>query len=266
MRAEAVSADAPLCSVIMPAYRCEDVIAQSVASVQRQSEPNWELLIVDDCSPDGTYEKALRLAADDPRIRVFRTTGNAGPAAARNTALDNARGRYAAFLDSDDLWLPEKLSRQIAFMRGKKAAFSCTAYDRVREDGTVINRVTPFEKADYDKVLYYANPVGNSTAMIDRQVLGDLRAPLIRKRNDFALWLRALKKTDYVYGMGECLAQYRVRVSSVSSNKLDLIRYQWQLYREVEKLSLGKSALAFAGLAYTKLTHPTWHGAGRKDL
>ena len=188
------------------------------------------------------------------------------PAAARNIALDNATGRYAAFLDSDDVWLPEKLARQVAFMEKKKAAFSCTSYDRVDEDGTVLNRVTPFEKADYDKVLFYANPVGNSTAMIDRQVLGDLRAPMIRKRNDFALWLAALKKTDYVYGMSECLARYRVRKSSVSSNKMNLVRYQWRLYRDVEKLGPGKLILAFAGLAYVQAFRPTWHGAGRKDL
>ena len=266
MNAEAAGSPAPLVSVIMPAYRCADVIERSVGSVQAQTLGDWELLLVDDCSPDGTYEKALLLAKQDDRIHVFRTPGNSGPAVARNIALENARGRYAAFLDSDDRWLPEKLSRQIAFMREKNAAFSCTAYDRVAEDGTVLQHVTPFEKADYNKVLYYANPVGNSTAMIDREVLGALRVPMIRKRNDFALWLEALKITDYAYGMKECLAQYSVRESSVSSNKLDLVRYQWQLYREVEGLSLGKTLRAFAGLAYIKIAHPTWHGAGRKDL
>ena len=264
MSCDEISPGAPLVSVIMPAYRCADVLIESVTSVQAQTVEDWELLIVDDCSPDDTFALANKLAAEDPRIRVFQTPGNAGPAAARNMALENATGRYAAFLDSDDLWLPEKLARQIAFMREKGAAFSCTAYDRVAEDGTVLNRVTPFEKADYNKVLYYANPVGNSTAMIDRMMLGSLRVPMIRKRNDFALWLAALKKTDYVYGMRECLARYRVREDSVSSRKTDLVRYQWQLYRRVEKLSLGRTFLAFAGLAYTKLTHPTWHGAGRK--
>ena len=172
---------------------------------------------------------------------------------------------YRAFLDSDDEWLPEKLERQIAFMRKKNAAFSCTAYDRVDENGNVLNRVTPFEKADYGKVLFYANPVGNSTAMFDRETLGDLRVPAIRKRNDFALWLAALKVTDYVYGMSDCLARYTVRVSSVSSNKRRLIRYQWQLYRQVEHLSLARTLWAFTGLVYIKLAHPTWRGERRKD-
>ena len=265
MNESTVNSTAPMVSVIMPAYRSGDVIRRSVGSVQSQTVEDWELLIVDDCSPDDTYGKLLDLSAEDGRIRVFRTPVNSGPAAARNIALENARGRYAAFLDSDDCWLSEKLERQIGFMRDKKAAFSCTAYDRISEDGTILGRVTPFEKADYKKVLYYANPVGNSTAMIDRELLGDLRVPAIRKRNDFALWLAALKVTDYVYGMKECLAQYTVRSGSVSGNKADLLRYQWQLYREVEGLDMGRTLLAFAGLAYTKLAHPTWHGAGRKD-
>ena len=257
----------PLVSVIMPAYRCADTLTESVGSVQVQTMADWELLIVDDCSPDATFALACELAAGDGRIRVLQTPGNAGPAAARNLALDNARGRYAAFLDSDDLWLPEKLEKQLDFMRRKDAAFSCTAYDRITESGEVLGRVTPFARADYDKVLFYANPVGNSTAMFDREAVGEVRVPPIRKRNDFALWLSVLKKIPYVYGMDECLARYRVRTDSVSSDKLGLLRYQWQLYRDVEGLSLPKTALAFAGLGYTQLFHPTWHGRkGGEDL
>ena len=265
MSDDTVFAAAPLVSVIMPAYRGGDIIGRSIGSVQSQTVGDWELLVVDDCSPDDTYERLLGFSENDSRIRVFRTPMNSGPAAARNIALENARGRYAAFLDSDDLWMIDKLERQIAFMSETRAAFSCTAYDRVSEDGTVLGRVTPYEKADYRKVLYYANPVGNCTAMIDRKVLGGLRVPMIRKRNDFALWLQALKITDYVYGMKDCLAQYTVRSKSVSSNKADLLRYQWQLYREVEGLDMGRTLLAFAGLAYTQIAHPTWRGAGRKD-
>ena len=255
----------PLVSVIMPAYNSSGSLKRSVGSVKAQTVSDWELLIVDDCSSDGTYDAALALSREDRRVRAFCTERNSGPAVARNIALENARGRYAAFLDSDDEWLPEKLERQIAFMRKKNAAFSCTAYDRVDENGNVLNRVTPFEKADYGKVLFYANPVGNSTAMFDRETLGDLRVPEIRKRNDFALWLAALKVTDYVYGMSDCLARYTVRVSSVSSNKRRLIRYQWQLYRQVEHLSLARTLWAFTGLVYIKLAHPTWRGERRKD-
>lgn len=251
-----------LVSIIMPAYCCSKYLPLSVASVQAQTWQNWELLIADDCSPDDTYETASRLAEHDPRIRVLRTAGNSGPAAARNLALSNARGSYVAFLDSDDLWKPEKLSRQIAFMGRTGARFSCTAYDRISQDGsTILGRVTPFKKADYNKVLYMANPVGNSTAVYDRDALGEFRVPHIRKRNDFALWLSILKKTDYVWGMGECLACYRVQENSVSSNKIDLLKYQWELYRHVEGLSLPKTVLAFAGLCYIKTFHPTWRTA-----
>ena len=248
-----------LVSIVMPTYCCGDYLADSVASVRAQTWTDWELLMVDDCSPDGTYELAQKLAAEDDRIRLFQTPANSGPAAARNMALENARGKYVAFLDSDDLWKPEKLEKQIAFMERTGAKFSCTAYDRVSQDGkTVLVRVTPFKKSDYNKVLYMANPVGNSTAMYDREALGEFRVPPIRKRNDFALWLAVLKKTDYAWGMGECLGCYRVRETSVSSDKIDLLRYQWELYRHIEGLNLLQVAGAFLGLAYIKTFHPTW--------
>ena len=259
MRDSFSGASGALVSIVMPAYRDGELLRRSVASIQAQTWERWELLLVDDCSPDDTFAVAKALSAEDGRIRAFQTPCNSGPAAARNVALENARGKYVAFLDSDDLWLPDKLERQIAFMESVGAAFSCTAYDRISEDGTrVLGRVTPYPKADYRKVLYTANPVGNSTVIYDREVLGEVRVPPIRKRNDFALWLSILKKTDYVWGMEDCLARYRVRENSVSSNKRDLMRYQWELYRKVEGLDLGRTALAFAGLAYNKLFHPTW--------
>lgn len=249
----------PLVSVIMPAYKCSALLRESAASVQAQTMPDWELLIVDDGSPDDTYDTACQLALQDPRIRAFQTPGNAGPGEARNIALANARGKYAAFLDSDDLWLPEKLERQIAFMGKKNARFSCTAYDRVDESGTLLGRVWPFPEADYRKVLYTGNPVGNSTAMFLREGLEAVRVPPIRKRNDFALWLKILHTVPKVYGLQESLAVYRVRKSSVSSNKRKLIAYQWKLYRKIEGLGIARSALAMAGVFWCKLTHPTWH-------
>ena len=255
-----------LVSIVMPTYCSGRFLPDSVESVLGQTWQRWELLIVDDCSPDDTFETAKALAARDGRIRLLRTPANSGPAAARNLALENAAGNYIAFLDSDDLWKPEKLQRQIAFMERTGAKFSCTAYDRISEDGErILGRVTPFKKADYNKVLYMANPVGNSTAMFDRAALGEIRVPLIRKRNDFALWLAILKKTDYAWGMGDCLACYRVRENSVSSGKIDLLRYQWELYRHVEGLNLFQVALAFGGLAYIKLFHPTWRTAPREE-
>ena len=248
-----------LVSIVMPTYCCGEYLRESVASVRAQSWENWELLMVDDCSPDDTYALAQELASADGRIRLFKTPVNSGPYAARNIALENARGKYVAFLDSDDLWKRDKLAKQIAFMERTGAKFSCTAYDRISQDGkTILGRVTPFAKADYNKVLYLANPVGNSTAMYDREALGEFRVPPIRKRNDFALWLSILKKTDYVWGLDECLACYRVRENSVSSRKGKLLRYQWELYRRIEGLDLARTALAFAGLAYNKLFHPTW--------
>ena len=260
MEERSVNQTGPLVSIVTPIYRCGNVLADTVASVQAQTMPDWELLLVDDCSGDGTYAVAEALAREDSRIVLLQTERNLGPAGSRNMALDRARGKYLAFLDGDDLWKPEKLEKQIAFMRQTGAHFSCTAYDRVAGDGkTVLGRVTPFPKADYKKVLYYANPVGNSTVLLERDTLGDTRIPEIRKRNDFALWLAVLKKTDYVYGMQECLGCYRLQEGSVSSKKLDLLKYQWQLYTKVEKLNALQVAGAFAGLCYIKAFHPTWH-------
>lgn len=248
-----------LVSVIMPAYNCAPFLKQSVESVKNQTYGNWELLLVDDGSTDGTAALAEGLAAEDGRIHVFHTKGRQGPAVARNTALENASGEYAAFLDSDDLWLPEKLEKQLAFMQQTGADFSCTGYMRISEDGKqILGKVRPFPKADYNKVFYMANPVGNSTAIFRRTGLEDIRVPMIRKRNDFALWLAVLKRVDFAYGMSDFLGCYRVRQESVSSNKWNLLKYQWELYHHIEKKNIAQCALAFLGLAYIKIFHPTW--------
>ena len=253
-------------SVVMPAYNCARWLYESVESVRAQTYTDWELLLVDDGSTDDTSIIAAELAHGDGRIRLFHTAGRQGPAAARNLALDNATGEYVAFLDADDFWLPEKLERQLLFMHENNAAFSCTAYRRVSAaTGETLGFVCPFPKADYKKVLYYANPVGNSTAMYRREGLTDLRVPAIRKRNDFALWLSLLKRVDFAWGLAECLGGYRVRVDSVSADKWALLRYQWQLYRNVEKLNLYQCAQAFLGLAYIKVFHPTWRMPMKKE-
>lgn len=232
----------PRVSVIMPTYNCGRFIAKSIQSVIDQTVTDWELMIVDDCSTDNTGEMVELFAKGDLRIHYMRLAQNGGPAAARNEGLRRASGRYIAFLDSDDIWVSDKLERQIAFMEKTGAKFSATAYDQIDESGAPLPTVClPPHRTDYRTMLLLSNPIGNSTVMFDQNALGKFETPLIRKRNDFALWLKILKRTPVCAGMDDVLTHYRVRTNSVSSNKLAQAKYHWQLYREIEKLGILQS-------------------------
>lgn len=244
-----------LVSVIMPTYNCERFIEQSVQSVIGQTVKDWELLIVDDGSTDRTYDVLKPYLDRYPAIHYTKLSGNCGPAVARTEALRQAVGKYVAFLDSDDVWMPEKLERQITFMEENGAVFSCTAYGQMDEEGADIGLIcTPPKKTDYKKMLRLSNPIGNLTVMYNQEKLGKYEVPDIKKRNDFALWLRILRDTPECAGMPEVLGKYRVREQSVSSNKLQQAKYHWQLYHEVEKLSWLKSVWAMGCWAWVKGT------------
>lgn len=243
-----------LVSVIMPTYNCARFIEESIKSVADQTVSDWELIIVDDCSTDDTYQVLLPWMEKYPNIRYHCLEKNGGPAVARSVAMRMSTGKYLAFLDSDDLWTEDKLEKQIKFMEETDSLFSCTAYRLMKEDGTLENMMrVPPKKTSYASMLMLANPVGNSTVIYNREVLGEFQVPLIKKRNDFALWLLILKHTKYCHGMPDVLAHYRLRKVSVSSSKSKLIKFQWQLYREVEKLSLLKSLFAMFCWAVTKV-------------
>ena len=232
----------PLVSVIMPTYNCAKFIAESVKSVLAQTLTGWELQIVDDCSKDNTYEVLTPYLEKYPNIHYYRLEKNGGPQAARTEAMRRAVGRYIAFFDSDDLWSSDKLEKQVAFMQRTGAQFSCTAYEQMDENGVKKHiAFFPPENCDYRKMLRLSNPIGNTTVMYDQDALGKFEVPNIKKRNDFALWLKILKNCDYCYGMQEILATYRVRTNSVSSNKIIQAKYHWQLYYEIEKLGPIKS-------------------------
>ena len=237
-----MKAGTPLVSIIMPTYNCGAYIEDSIRSVIAQTVTDWELQIVDDCSTDNTREVVERLAAQEKCIHYTCFSRNQGPAAARTEALRRADGKYIAFLDSDDLWEPDKLERQLAFMEKTGAKFSATAYDQFDESGTPLPTVClPPHKTTYRKMLLLSNPIGNSTVMYDQSALGKFEVPPIRKRNDFALWLKILRTTPYCMGMDDILTHYRVRTNSVSSNKLAQAKYHWKLYWEIEGLGILKS-------------------------
>lgn len=245
-----------LVSIVMPTYNCGRYIAQSIDSVLAQTVTDWELLIVDDCSTDNTAEIVGEYTQKYPNIHYACLEKNGGPAVARTEAMRRANGKYIAFLDSDDLWVPEKLARQIDFMQKNKAAFSCTAYRWMDADGNALDTVCyPHKKTNYMKCVCLSNPIGNLTVMYDQEALGKFEVPSIRKRNDFALWLQILKKTDCCYGMQENLATYRLgRKDSVSQNKLGQARYHWQLYHEIEGHNLLRSAFEMGCWAFVKGT------------
>lgn len=240
-------------SIIMPTYNCGKFIAQTIKTVIDQTYSNWELLIVDDCSKDDTEQVVSSF--EDSRIKYYKLEKNSGAAVARNTAMKYANGEYMAFLDSDDLWKKDKLEKQLKFMKDNNYDFTCTAYEHVDEQGNKTGKIIKTKKkADYNRILLDC-PVGNSTVMYNVAALGKFEVPNIRKRNDDALWLQMLKKEKYIYGMNEVLMEYRIRANSISSNKFGLVKYHWQLYREIEHLSVLRSAFHVCWWGIIKLFH-----------
>lgn len=242
-----------LVSVIMPTYNCGRFITETIHSIQAQTYENWEIEIVDDCSADDTKEIVAALMERDSRIHYHCLEVNSGAAVARTEAMKRARGEYMAFCDSDDLWMPEKLERQLSFMNENGYAFSCTAYEQIDEQGQSLNRVIKtVKKTDYNRLLLDC-PVGNSTVMYNVGMMGKFEVPNIRKRNDDALWLQMLKKEKYIWGMPDVLMRYRIRSNSISSNKLKVIKYHWILYRDIEHLSVVRSAFHICFWCFLKV-------------
>lgn len=241
-------------SVIMPTYNCGRFIASSIESVLAQTVHDWEIQIVDDCSTDNTEEIIQPYLETYRTIHYYKLPGNRGPAVARTEAIKRASGKYIAFLDSDDLWMPEKLEKQIRFMEEKQAAFSCTAYACIDGYGRDIHMIrVPPEKTDYKKMIRLSNPVGNLTVMYNQEKLGKYEVPMIEKRNDFALWLKILHDETYCYGMPDILALYRMgRPGSVSYNKLKQAKYHWELYRKIEKHGVLRSMYEVGCWAFVK--------------
>ncbi len=230
-----------LVSIITPTYNCAEFIARTLDTVIAQTYKNWEMIIVDDCSSDNTKEIVEEYIKKDSRIKYHLLEENSGAAVARTTAMNLAKGSYMAFLDSDDIWMPDKLERQIKWMNDNNYAFSCTAYEHIDEKDNSLNKVIKtVEKTDYNRLLLDC-PVGNSSVMYDVEKMGKFEVPNIRKRNDDALWLKMLKQEKYIWGMPEVLMKYRVRENSISSNKIKVIKYHWILYREIEHLSVFRS-------------------------
>lgn len=248
-----------LVTVITPSYNSSEFISSTILSVLSQTYINWEMIIIDDCSVDSSREIIEEFIKKDKRIKLIKLAENSGAAVARNRGIKESKGRYIAFLDSDDVWHSDKLKLQLEFMQKNNYPFTFTAYRKVDENNVYLGKMGVPNKVCYSDLLKMCS-IGCLTSVYDTNYFGKIYMPLIRKRQDLGLWLKLLKKIDYAYGLNDVLADYRVRDGSISSNKLKVSSYTWRLYREVEGLGLIKSSYYFSnyairGLLRTKLPY-----------
>ena len=219
-----------LVSIFMPSYNTGRFIAETIQSVLAQSYENWELLIVDDCSPDNTDDVVAQFV--DSRIKYFKNEKNSGAAVSRNCALREAKGRWIAFLDSDDLWQPTKLEKQIEFMEENGCAFSYTNYCEINEDSTPRGITVTGPKRITKAGMYAYCWPGCLTVMYDAERIGLVQIADIKKNNDYAMWLQICPKAD-CYLLDEDLGAYRKRSGSISrQGYMTLIKWHYKLFRE----------------------------------
>ncbi|MFF4578394.1 glycosyltransferase family 2 protein [Streptomyces sp. NPDC001373] len=251
----------PLVSVVMPVYNSAATLGAAVRSVLSQTHSDLELLVTDDKSSDGSLDLLMEFARQDERVKPESAPDQGGAGRARNLAIERARGDYVAFLDSDDLWLPKKTERQIEFAAMGDAPLTFTSYYKMDADydgesadfipnGRVVRAR---EHVDYHAMLV-RDYIGALTAMYDRNVLGTRLMPEMRKRQDYALWLSIMRDGADARGLAEPLAVYRShQAGSLSSNKLSLVPYNWELYRQHEGLSVHRATRALAGAVWQSL-------------
>ena len=251
--------DKGLVSIIMPSYNCGRYVEESIHSVQAQTYQNWELVFVDDCSEDDTLAKALAMKERDSRIIVFQNLHHRGVAVTRNIALQKTNGRWIAFLDSDDLWEPTKLERQIAFMTENGYHFSCHRYVKIDEEskefGVMVSSKNPIGKYG---LLTCCWP-GCLTVMYDFSVVGLIQIDDIKNNTDTAMWLKVVRKAN-CYLLPEILAKYRLRSDSITPKTLwQRILAHYPLFRVAEKMNPVASTfwvvMNVFGNAYKKLRY-----------
>jgi glycosyltransferase involved in cell wall biosynthesis len=224
-----------LVSIIMPSYNCGKYVEETIRSVQAQTYQNWEIIFMDDCSTDDTISKVSEMKDKDKRIHLYQNICNAGAAVSRNNALCEAKGKWIAFLDSDDIWEPEKLERQIKFMEENDYAFSYTGYQEIDSDSNPTGMFISGPKHVTKQGMYNFCWPGCLTVMYDREKIGLIQIKDIKKNNDYAMWLKVCKKAD-CYLLDECLAKYRRgRAGSVSSHSVvTMIGWHYKLWNEAE--------------------------------
>jgi teichuronic acid biosynthesis glycosyltransferase TuaG len=253
-------------SIVTPAFNAARFIRETMESVQAQTFSHWEMIIVDDFSQDDTCEIVEKKAKEDSRIHLIRLSENGGPNAARNAAMQAANGRYVAFLDADDMWLPQKLERQLAFMQERDIAFSFTQYRKLSETGSACSDVVTIpESIDY-RGLLKNTAIGCLTTMVDREKTGPfgvnrgdygvarwlsvLKLGIAVRDDDYLYWLHLLKRGFIAFGLQEDLARYRIVKSSMSRDKTKAALWMWNVYRNVENLNLPYAGWCFVNYAW----------------
>ena len=239
-----------LVSIIMPSYNTGRFIKETIESVLAQSYPVWELIIVDDCSTDNTDDVVNQYLADE-RIHYIKNDTNSGAAVSRNRALRGAKGKWIAFLDSDDLWEPDKLQKQISFMRDNGYHFSYTNYIEIDEESKANGKSVTGPKRISKHGMYNYCWMGCLTVMYDADTVGLIQIADIKKNNDYAMWLKVCKKAN-CYLLNQTLARYRKRSGSISNHGyMKLVKWHYKLYREAEnKNPISSFVLTFRNLFF----------------
>ncbi|MDG1733769.1 MAG: glycosyltransferase [Thalassotalea sp.] len=245
--------DKPSVSIIMATFNSSLYLLETVQSIINQSYEDWELLITDDCSTDDTYEHLLKLAKQHENIYVMKNSVNSGAAVARNNSIDKSKGRYIAFLDSDDLWYPEKLKHHLSFIEQNSAALSFTSYALINEHSEPLDKVVDKEDLgwiNYEDLLRKKATLGCSTVVVDRKKIGDFKMPSLRTGQDYATWLQLIKISGAALHYPKVLTSYRITPGSISRNKIKKAKRQWQIYRVQERLNVFKATICFCYYAF----------------
>lgn len=228
----------PKVSIIMPVFNAKKYIDESIASVICQTYDDWELILIDDYSTDGTYEYLLESYEENPKIKLLRNLVNSGAGASRNLGLQSASGQFIAFLDADDIWLPFKLEKQLAFMLNRESAIVHTSYSFINESGGPISgRVNVSKHVNLNSYMRNTE-IGMSTVLINKEIMGNFEFPSIRIHEDASLWLEILGRGLTADGLNEVLVNYRVRKGQLSGNKIVAALNTFKLYASVKELPI----------------------------
>lgn len=239
----------PTVSIITATFNSQRFVKETIDSILAQTYTDWELIITDDESSDSTIDILESYSRMDKRIKIYRLKTNSGAGVARNNSIKHSQGRYIAFCDSDDQWMPNKLQKQIDFMTLYDCALTYSSYKLINEIGDKLGQVLAKKSLNYKEMLRN-NYIGCLTAIYDTDKVGKVYMPIIRKRQDWGLWLKILKKDRIALGIIDTLAIYRVRSSSLSNKKKSLIKYNFNIYRKVEKFSIIKSSFLIIQFTY----------------
>jgi len=245
-----------LVSIITPSYNSMPYIEKTYQSILAQTHTDWEWLITDDLSTDDSWALVQQFAEKDSRIKPLKNRKNSGAAVSRNNSIARANGDFIAFLDSDDIWLPEKLELHLAFMQKNNENLSFTSYSLIDEEGNDLHRVVDAKchgAYSYMDMLKKKATMGCCTVIVRANAFADISMPLIRAGQDYALWLKLLKTGTEAVIFNKPLSQYRLVSNSLSRNKYKKAQKIWQIYREIEKLNIFKASYVFSHYAIRAL-------------